>query len=68
MISYTEQAVNGVPNVLCFLFLSFFLFKVNKGVNQFQLFMCLGIFIFLVSMGGLGFHMFGLGHFSSRLL
>lgn len=67
----TEQAVNGVPDIpFAFLFLSF-LFKVNKGVNQFQLFMCLGFFYHLSRIyGRFGFSYvwFGAFFFSSLVI
>lgn len=69
MISYTEQAVNGVPNVLLLFFSFLFLFQVNKGGKSVSTFHVSGNFYHLSRIyGRFGFSYvwFGAFFFSSR--
>lgn len=63
MFSYKERAVKGVANIP-FSFLFLFLVQSKYGGKSVSPFHVWEFFIiFLVSMGGLGFHISGLGHF-----
>lgn len=71
MISYTEQAVNGVPNVLLLFFSFLFLFQVNKGGKSVSTFHVSGNFYHLSRIyGRFGFSYvwFGAFFFSSLVI